>query len=104
MRISDWSSDVCSSDLDRHRVERGEGRKGAIARLRRNHLLSPRGCRGAREGTDRRRRRDDGIRQRRQGHVRGVAEIAQRSEESRVGKECVSTCKLRWSPYQYKKK
>src|SRR3546814_19610484 len=27
-----------------------------------------------------------------------------RSEESRVGKECVSTCSSRWSPYQYKKK
>src|SRR3546814_15417381 len=27
-----------------------------------------------------------------------------RSEERRVGKECVSTCRSRWSPYQYKKK
>src|SRR3546814_18528908 len=27
-----------------------------------------------------------------------------RSEESRVGKECVSTCRSRWSPYHYKKK
>src|SRR3546814_12351184 len=26
-----------------------------------------------------------------------------RSEESRVGKECVSTCRSRWSPYHYKK-
>src|SRR3546814_15883988 len=26
-----------------------------------------------------------------------------RSEERRVGKECVSTCRSRWSPYQYKK-
>src|SRR3546814_16232171 len=25
------------------------------------------------------------------------------SEERRVGKECVSTCKARWSPYHYKK-
>src|SRR3546814_6190625 len=25
--------------------------------------------------------------------------IADRSEESRVGKECVSTCRSRWSPY-----
>src|SRR3546814_5596450 len=25
--------------------------------------------------------------------------IAQRSEERRVGKECVSTCRSRWSPY-----
>src|SRR3546814_21121264 len=31
-------------------------------------------------------------------HVRG-----QRSEELRVGKDCVRTCKSRWLPYQYKK-
>src|SRR3546814_15850093 len=28
----------------------------------------------------------------------------ERSEERRVGKECVSTCRSRWSPYHYKKK
>src|SRR3546814_14360117 len=27
-----------------------------------------------------------------------------RSEERRVGKECVSTCRSRWSPYHLKKK
>src|SRR3546814_11806953 len=27
-----------------------------------------------------------------------------RSEERRVGQECVSTCRSRWSPYHYKKK
>src|SRR3546814_16824784 len=38
--------------------------------------------------------------------LRGVvnAEIQHRSEERRVGKECVSTCRSRWSPYHYKKK
>src|SRR3546814_18230797 len=30
--------------------------------------------------------------------------IAPRSEERRVGKECVSTCRSRWSPAHYKKK
>src|SRR3546814_13541906 len=36
----------------------------------------------------------------------GVArkDAAGRSEERRVGKECVSTCRSRWSPYHYKKK
>src|SRR3546814_21088078 len=29
---------------------------------------------------------------------------SQRSEERRVGKECVSTCRSRWSPSTYKKK
>src|SRR3546814_8884974 len=63
MRISDWSSDVCSSDL------------------------SPE-YRAARQCA-----RDDG---------RWAAErdyVGDRSEERRVGKECVSTCRSRWSPY-----
>src|SRR3546814_2988324 len=29
----------------------------------------------------------------------GVGDVAARSEERRVGKECVSTCRSRWSPY-----
>src|SRR3546814_11120324 len=35
-------------------------------------------------------------------HPRG-GRTQQRSEERRVGKECVSTCRSRWSPYHYKK-
>src|SRR3546814_11581475 len=30
--------------------------------------------------------------------------VGDRSEERRVGKECVSKCGLRWSAYHYKKK
>src|SRR3546814_15118763 len=38
-------------------------------------------------------------------HLLGIIdEILDRSEERRVGKECVSTCRSRWSPYHYKKK
>src|SRR3546814_14629550 len=33
-----------------------------------------------------------------------LASPGPRSEERRVGKECVSTCRTRWSPYPYKKK
>src|SRR3546814_20778808 len=33
-----------------------------------------------------------------------VGRIAARSEERRVGKECVSTCRSGWSPYIEKKK
>src|SRR3546814_19643027 len=33
-----------------------------------------------------------------------AAGAARRSEERRVGQECVSTCRSRWSPYHYKKK
>src|SRR3546814_12092239 len=41
--------------------------------------------------------RDDQQRRQRQ-------DVERRSEERRVGKECVSTCRSRWSPYHYKKK
>src|SRR3546814_20134692 len=34
----------------------------------------------------------------------GVDGAYVRSEERRVGKECVSTCRSRWSAYHYKKK
>src|SRR3546814_5063820 len=73
MRISDWSSDVCSSDL--HEVDRP-----------RSDLMRP--------------RRDAGCSVAHAVWVfarRGVA--MERSEERRVGKECVSTCRSRWSPY-----
>src|SRR3546814_17731291 len=33
----------------------------------------------------------------------GLTVTAIRSEEPRVGKECVSTCRSLWSPYHYKK-
>src|SRR3546814_18321968 len=35
---------------------------------------------------------------------RRLLRLPVRSEERRVGKECVSTCRSRWSPYHYKKK
>src|SRR3546814_19629937 len=41
-----------------------------------------------------------GPRQRIHDTARGINEVAMnRSEERRVGKECVSTCRSRWSPY-----
>src|SRR3546814_1657724 len=39
MRISDWSSDVCSSDLDAARDRRGQGRLSDRARCRFARLL-----------------------------------------------------------------
>src|SRR3546814_15524335 len=96
MRISDWSSDVCSSDLDHpyvgSRIEalgyRGakdllaylldlekapsEGLKRVISKQPKNLRIRP---------LDKSRYRED------------------RSEERRVGKECVSTCRSRVSPY-----
>src|SRR3546814_10625029 len=73
MRISDWSSDVCSSDLGV--VPRGALAIGDAAAS--CPIKSPRVRRG---GEDR-------------------APVRCRSEERRVGKECVSTCRSRWSPY-----
>src|SRR3546814_12486699 len=37
-------------------------------------------------------------------HRLGRDHRLRRSEERRVGKECVSTSRSRWSPYHYKKK
>src|SRR3546814_9974936 len=60
MRISDWSSDVCSSDLASAASPRCGSSSIPTAPLRSGST---------------------------------------RSEERRVGKECVSTCRSRWSPY-----
>src|SRR3546814_4222220 len=83
MRISDWSSDVCSSDLQ-GRVRFVRSASKAAARRRAEPALSHR------------QRPDD--RRQRQVHDRRT-HGRQRSEERRVGKECVSTCRSRWSPY-----
>src|SRR3546814_6897754 len=83
MRISDWSSDVCSSDLD------------VIDAMHRRHDVDAErqlGIADEREQLTRGIARMDG----RVGH--GRRRIV-RSEERRVGKECVSTCRSRWSPY-----
>src|SRR3546814_1357551 len=89
MRISDWSSDVCSSDLKD--LIRETGRTFSIQYVCRNLV-----------GTRTIRRRDE-----EDLHARVVASkvdlihscVGVRSEERRVGKECVSTCRSRWSPY-----
>src|SRR3546814_6907561 len=90
MRISDWSSDVCSSDLIcRGFQEINVALGGALRRdVASNDAMllhhSP-------EDSDLARMFD---------HYHDV-DLAPdgRSEERRVGKECVSTCRSRWSPY-----
>src|SRR3546814_15583655 len=97
MRISDWSSDVCSSDL-----EQLLGRpREAVDLVEEQHLtLLERGQHGgqvpgvldrgaARHAQRRAELGGDDHRERRL-----------RSDERRVGKTGVSTCKSRWSPYQ----
>src|SRR3546814_8206585 len=71
MRISDWSSDVCSSDLEIKTI-RTDGHSRTSNLLAR--VLASR-------------------------YWKSNATFGNRSEERRVGKECVSTCRSRWSPY-----
>src|SRR3546814_4462420 len=73
MRISDWSSDVCSSDLQHglHRLAE-LFRAGKRPQRQIHHIF---------------------------GHALFMRRPGARSEERRVGKECVSTCRSRWSPY-----
>src|SRR3546814_20291452 len=101
MRISDWSSDVCSSDLhlDDAEVEirpRFESRLlGLAAVLARDEQFGDRHFAvGAAAQAE---RLYLGQRDRQVVIVEG--QDARRTEERRGGKECVSTCRSRWSPY-----
>src|SRR3546814_1272697 len=80
MRISDWSSDVCSSDLSKG--ER-EGRPGRLPDPAQPRPFFPM------------------LRYFSRRRARSVPPSVppSRSEERRVGKECVSTCSSRWWPY-----
>src|SRR3546814_7864540 len=72
MRISDWSSDVCSSDLKATFALCGKGitfDTGGISIKPSSKMELMK------------------------------YDMSGRSEERRVGKECVSTCRSRWSPY-----
>src|SRR3546814_15607212 len=96
MRISDWSSDVCSSDLpgevvDLLRVERTKQRLESAEQ----QIQIESGRRLIDRNGSSRRKRLGGTGALEQFHVA----IAHRSEERRGGKECVSTCRSRWSPY-----
>src|SRR3546814_10121730 len=96
MRISDWSSDVCSSDLCSCRLQIHPN--GNQSRRRKPHG-SPRDRRPHEHGfwQNRDDDRDQNLRRVRQ-LVSAATKRLRRSEERRVGKECVSTCRSRWSP------
>src|SRR3546814_1310481 len=87
MRISDWSSDVCSSDLRRDEQVLEYAASFEIG----GHLRYFQQVVGPPADIDGRKRKLRELNGR--GHRRN------RSEERRVGKECVSTCRSRWSPY-----
>src|SRR3546814_16460864 len=97
MRISDWSSDVCSSDLIRHAFDNCWDAFG--------YDVNPTEYDGVRRVDlpftplpARERYRVitffDALE-----HFEDLRWAPHRSEERRVGKECVSTCEVRWSPY-----
>src|SRR3546814_12466978 len=104
MRISDWSSDVCSSDLE---FDEGEvvgvvlfvaRRDGAVVLDLAEEALDAVAV-AVEEGAE-------GGSGPALGHRLDVGPGAalredgpERSEERRVGKECVGTCRSRWSPY-----
>src|SRR3546814_12046470 len=90
MRISDWSSDVCSSDL--------RDAPGGSTGLHRAQTR----CRASRQDGNGGKRGPACLAA--AGLFQGPGLGAVRSEERRVGKECVSTCRSRWSPYHSKKK
>src|SRR3546814_14394350 len=92
MRISDWSSDVCSSDLQPAGLRAARAGRPRLARG------------GGRRRPDRRRSQPGrGDRERWGAQARRHRKGA-RSEERRVGKEGVGTDRSRWSPYHSKKK
>src|SRR3546814_20020164 len=110
MRISDWSSDVCSSDLLHPRLPRFDG-----ARLVDQLVAADEGVlpveaqppplafgQGPADidvptvGLDRAEVVEDVVEADDLAAVAAVVGGA-RSEERRVGKECVSTCRSRWS-------
>src|SRR3546814_16980373 len=103
MRISDWSSDVCSSDLMEAAIEwtfplnyaeivSGDGQEV----YRQKIDLSNTHSFGARTLKER-------VNLKGKKWVRlEIWDIAARSEERRVGQECVISCRSRCSPYHSK--
>src|SRR3546814_6937661 len=86
MRISDWSSDVCSSDLAetaRSGVEHPAARCEMVGKAVVQHVASAKAS-GEKRALQPPEARPCGL---------------ERSAERRVGTECVSKCRSRWSPY-----
>src|SRR3546814_6078550 len=108
MRIGDWSADVGSSVLmvgvDHHDdAGRPEMIPDAFGDLGGQPLLTLQPARIAVEHARELGKADDAVPgevgDRRLSGDRRHMMLAMRSEERRVGKECVSTCRSRWSPY-----
>src|SRR3546814_12073168 len=100
MRISDWSSDVCSSDRCLQGLKHEPGMfRFADQQVGQIDVLLVVDERLAVDAADVEAR---GESNRRRGAIVPFilpAGVQVRSEERRVGKEGVSTCRSRWSPY-----
>src|SRR3546814_15077333 len=99
MRISDWSSDVCSSDLA---VPGNEKVVILTYGLWQNRFNGRNDLAGSDIRLNGETYRVVGVMP--EGFAFPNRDIAvyvpfARSEERRVGKECVRTCRSRWSPY-----
>src|SRR3546814_11132698 len=118
MRISDWSSDVCSSDLiagvagqDRRRPRVVDAHAFVAALLFVAlvivgviDLAQPFGDLAVRSVDAQALAVDRPVASLERGLDVAHGNRQHRSEERRVGKECVSTCRSRWSAYHKKKK
>src|SRR3546814_18645695 len=99
MRISDWSSDVCSSDLVSIPApidgpDFDEQWATTLAVNLTAHTTTIRAC------LAHLRRNGDGriVNIASTEGIGGSAYVSPRSEQRRVGEECVGTCRCRWSP------
>src|SRR3546814_11256579 len=102
MRISDWSSDVCSSDLKSatgtqmtHVPYKGSPQSWTAINSGEVDMVCdsmPNPLATLQSGRAR------AIAVTGDSRVNALPDVATRSEERRVGKECVSTCRSRWSP------
>src|SRR3546814_12141585 len=107
MRISDWSSDVCSSDLI-SMFGSMQGGANAYAKVGMEtgviaanpHQLIVMLFEGAQAALNNalQHMQTGNIAEKGKAISKAIMIIERRSEERRVGKECVSTCRSRWSP------
>src|SRR3546814_17921433 len=111
MRISDWSSDVCSSDLYRTATYLSADNNPILRQpayhmvnLSASFLTAGQGVRvtGGVTNLTNKAILMSGFADL-QGSSIADGTYGRRSEERRGGKEVVSTCRSRWSPYNYKK-
>src|SRR3546814_15782353 len=97
MRISDWSSDVCSSDLN----EQGKPKIARLRLIRHDHLRQQKAvCNRSQQRPECKTEEPARLPllRRTQAYFERNRTQQDRTEERRVGKECVSTCRSRWSP------